>query len=310
MGILLVIFFLPESPHWLITKGHIEQARDNLCKIYGVKEVTTEVLQEVDVLVHHKEKSKIVMNYDNKTVMSQLAIKLKYLMQPTCMKPFVLILTYFFFQQFSGTFVIVFYAIDIVKDAGVKTDPYLAIVLIAFTRLVASILVSFLSKIYGRRPHSIVSGASMTLCMIALALYLFLINKGLVDTSTQEVLNWLPGALLVMYFFASTLGFLTMPFAMAAEVFPGKIRGTATGLITCLAYVFNFITVKIYPSMVNGMGKEGVFCFYGAMALVGTIFIVLFLPETKGKTLQEIEEHFGKKKDKNKEEEMKCLDSV
>lgn len=275
-----------------------------------MKDVTPAVVQEIETLVHFKEKSKTVMNYDNKTLTSRLVKKIKYLMRPTCMKPFILILTYFFFQQFSGTFVIVFYAIDIVKDAGVQMDPYLAIVLIALTRLIASVLVSFLSKIYGRRPHSIVSGAAMTLCMIALALYIFLINKELIATSMQESINWLPAALLVLYFFSSTLGFLTMPFAMAAEVFPGQIRGTATGLITCLAYVFNFITVKVYPSMVNNMGKEGVFCFYGAMALAGTIFIVLFLPETKGKTLQEIEEYFGKKRGQDKESELKCLNEV
>lgn len=312
MGIMLAYFFLPESPPWLITKSRIEDAKNNLCKIYGVKAYTPEVQEEIETLVNHKFKtSSISMKYDNKTFKSQLTKKIKYLLKPTCIKPFILILTYFFFQQFSGTFVIVFYAINIVLDAGVKMDPYFAIVMIALTRLISAVLVSFLSKIYGRRPHSIISGASMTICMITLALYLFLIKKGVIGNSTQESLSWLPVALLVFYFFASTLGFLTMPFAMAAEVFPGKIRGTATGLISCMGYLFNFVTVKTYPSMVNTMGKDGVFCFYGGMALLGTVFIVLFLPETKGKTLQEIEEYFGKKKgDVSKETELKCLNEI
>lgn len=97
----------------------------------------------------------------------------------------------------------------------------------------------------------------------------------------------------MMYFFTSTLGFLTMPFAMAAEVFPSKIRGMATGLLTCLAYSFNFVIVKMYPAMIRELGNYKLFFFYGMMGLLGTIFIVVFLPETKGKSLQEIEEYFS-----------------
>lgn len=277
LGLFMVWFFVPESPSWLISKNRLEMARQNMCKIYGVKGHTAEILEEIEVLVSHKDKTKTV-SFDNKSCCYQV----RELSKASCLKPFVIVLTYFFFQQFSGSFVVVFYAIDIVKEAGVTMDPYFAIVMIALTRFLSSILVSFLSKVYGRRPLSIVSGAGMTLCMITLALCLFFVNK----------ITWLPICLLIAYFFTSTLGFLTMPFAMAAECFPDKIRGTATGLITCIAYIFNFVTVKIYPDMVEVMGSGGVFCFYGAMALLGTIFIVVFLPETKGKTLQEIEEYF------------------
>lgn len=286
-GLLLMYFFVPESPTWLISKNRLEEARQSLCKIYGVQTHNDGVLEEIESLVNYKEKTKI--SHDNKTCTSQL----KQLLQPNCLKPFVLVLTYFFFQQFSGSFVVVFYAIDIVKEAGVTMDPYTAIVTIAFTRFFSSILVSFLSKIYGRRPLSIVSGAGMTICMITLALYLFLITK--------NTFTWIPIVLLMAYFFTSTLGFLTMPFAMAAECFPGKIRGTATGFVTCVAYIFNFVTVKVYPNMVETMKSEGVFCFYGGVALVGTVFIVVCLPETKGKSLEEIEEYFSGKSDNKRE---------
>lgn len=283
IGLFSVLLLVPESPSWLISKNRIEQARENLCKIYGVKQHTIELLQELEVLVNHKDKTKVAeVSYDNKSCCSQI----QQLSKAACLKPFILVLTYFFFQQFSGSFVVVFYAIDIVEEAGVTMDPYFAIVTVALTRFFSSILVSFLSKKFGRRPLSIVSGAGMTLCMITLALYLFFVNN-------KTSVAWLPITLLIAYFFTSTLGFLTMPFAMAAECFPGRIRGTATGLITCIAYIFNFVTVKVYPDMVTAMGSGGVFCFYGGMALLGTIFIVLCLPETKGKTLQEIEEYFG-----------------
>lgn len=130
--------------------------------------------------------------------------------------------------------------------------------------------------------------------MVALAAYILLVTEEHLAEDVIKTLSWLPVALLMMYFFTSTLGFLTMPFAMAAEVFPSKIRGMATGLLTCLAYSFNFVIVKMYPTMIRELGNYKLFFFYGMMGLLGTIFIVVFLPETKGKTLQEIEEYFSR----------------
>lgn len=297
LGLILVVIYMSESPSWLITRNRIEEAKTSMCKIFGAEDYNPSVQEEIETLIFNREKSKLSETFTTSSE-SVFTRNIKSLLRPTCLKPFILILTYFFFQQFSGVFVIVFYAVDIVKEVKVTMDPYFAICLIAATRMVAAIIVGFLSKRFGRRPLSLVSGGGMTLCMIILAAYLVFISEGRISKEQLSSLGWLPISLLMMYFFASTLGFLTMPFAMAAEVFPGKIRGMATGLITCLAYLFNFIIVKVYPMMMREMGNYKVFFFYGAMSLLGTIFIVLFLPETKGKTLQEIEEYFGRKKNR------------
>lgn len=262
-----------------------------MCKIFGTKEYIPEVANEIETLI----KNRGVKSSKQKTLPQQVAKKIKYLTRANCLKPLSLIVTYFFFQQFAGTFVIVFYALNIVKEAGVEMDPYVAIVMIGLVRLFSAILVSYISKIFGRRPLSVLSGTGMTACMMVLASYILAQNQGKVSEDTQQSLLFLPVVLLLLYFLTSTLGFLPMPFAMAAEVFPAKIRGTATGLASGIGYFFNFITVKIYPTMISGIGREGVFFFYGSMSLAGTIFILTLLPETKGKSLQEIEEYFGKK---------------
>ncbi|XP_973332.1 facilitated trehalose transporter Tret1-2 homolog [Tribolium castaneum] len=296
VGMVFVTFLVPESPSWLIRKDRFDEAKTNMCKIFGTKEYIPEVAQEIDTLIRNRG---VKNNPKPKTILQQVAKKLKYLTRASCLKPLSLVVGFFFFQQFAGTFVIVFYALNIVKEAGVEIDAYVAIVMIGLVRLFSAILVSYISKIFGRRPLSVVSGSGMAVCMMALAGYILAVTKSKVPEATQQSLVFLPVVLLLLYFFTSTVGFLPMPFAMAAELFPAKIRGTATGLASGIGYFFNFVTVKIYPAMISGIGREGVFFFYGAMSLAGTIYVVALLPETRGKTLQEIEEYFGKKPSKN-----------
>jgi hypothetical protein len=109
---------------------------------------------------------------------------------------------------------------------------------------------------------------------------------------TDATYGWWPILALVMYILSSTVGFLTLPWAMIGEVFPARIRGPACGVTTCLAYVFSFVILKMYPEMKHAWGNHGLFTFYSTMAVAGTICMYLYLPETRDRTLQQIEEHF------------------
>ncbi|KAF5281671.1 hypothetical protein FQR65_LT14601 [Abscondita terminalis] len=289
VGFLATWIFLVESPSWLVTKNRLEEAKRSMCRLFGAKECDEKIHQEVESLMTSTQRLNV--NDDN--------LKFEEFLKPTFFKPFIIISSFFFFQQFSGVFVIVFYAVDIVNEVKVSVDPYLAICLIATMRVIGSVSVSVLSKRFGRRPLSLVSGAGMTITMISLAGYLILTQE-----KNMQAQPWLPLTLLMGYFFISTLGFLSLPFGMAAEVFPSKLRGIATGATTCLAYTFSFITVKTYPTMIRTMGNYKLFLFYGGTALFGTIFVAIFLPETKGKTLKEIERYFDKRSEGDKPEKV------
>lgn len=275
-------------------------------KIYGFKEVTPEINEEISALIRNRDKNKVKGVGDKSSLLNSVVKKFKQMTRPTFWKPFLLLVAFFFFQQFSGLFVVIFYAIDIVKNAGITLDPYVVILLIALARIVGGVVVSGISRTYGKKPLSTISGASITLSMLLLSTYQYMSHTGGISEEVAQVMSWLAFFLMVFYFFMSTIGFLSMPFAMNAELFPVKIKGLATGIVSCIAYAFNFVTIKTYPSMVVSMGSYGVFLFYGLIALLGTFFVIVFLPETKGKTLEEIEEYFGKQKE-DKEVQMKIL---
>lgn len=280
ISLVLTAIFMPESPVWLREKGKIAEAERILKKFRGVpQELPLPAEDAAEFEVKHQKKKKNL---------------LKHILRRSALIPAFILLGYFFFQQFSGIFAVVYYAVQISKDSGVKIDNHLNAILIGLTRLIGAILVAWVSRRLGRRPLSIVSGAGMTLSIGSLSLYLFLHDRGYVASDE----NLLPVICLIAYIFMSTLGFLVLPFAMVGELYPSKVKDVLSGLTTCIAYIFSFISVKAYPDMTKIMGKHGIFCFYALVSLLGTFFIVFFLPETRGKTMGEIEDIYARKNKK------------
>jgi hypothetical protein len=95
-----------------------------------------------------------------------------------------------------------------------------------------------------------------------------------------------------------TLGFLTLPFAMLGEIFPAKIRGWACGFTTFIATIYFFLAIKLFPQMKKWIGFHNLCTMYTAFIAIGTVFAHFYVPETRGKTLKEIEDFFRGNNDK------------
>ncbi|KAK2582024.1 hypothetical protein KPH14_002730 [Odynerus spinipes] len=294
-SVVIVLMVLPESPVWLRERGRLDEALEIFKKFRGIP---TDQAATVDVLLELKPR---VQQTGKKTKNI-----LKHLLKRNALIPFAIMLTYFLFQQFSGIFVMVYYAVDIVQSVGITIDPYLGAVFIGFTRLLGSLLVAAVSRKYGRRIPSIVSGAGMTLCMGFLSIYLIMTDRG----HTMHDRGIFPVVCILMYIFLSTLGFLSIPFAMIGEIYPTKVKDLLAGLTVCLGYFFSSVTIKTYPDMLLLMGKHGVFFFYAVVSLCGTLFVLFLLPETKGKSLHEIEDMFVKRKPHDVEEKDNAITMI
>jgi MFS family permease len=267
----VAVWLLPESPVWLATRGRTLEAEKSLRRLRGGDLPR----QEVEALLDGGSPSSGSAPFSA-------------LLRPEVWKPLLILNAFFLFQQMSGVFVVIFYAVDIAQEAGVHADGHLVSVLIGATRLLVTVAVSYASKRFGRRPLGVTSGVGMTVCMGALVGCSYL---------ASPALSWVPALMLVLYIFMSTIGFLTLPWAMIGELFPTRVRGLAGGITTCCAYLFSFAFLKTYPQMKDALGRHGVFMFYGLTALVGTGFLWVCLPETQGKTLQEVEHMFSRRRD-------------
>ncbi|XP_017760648.1 PREDICTED: facilitated trehalose transporter Tret1-2 homolog isoform X2 [Eufriesea mexicana] len=196
VSVVLTLAVVPETPIWLRDRGRLDEALQVLKRFHGIPK-------------HVPPPSKLCQELKPRPQRKKQNL-MKHLLKRNAMVPFAIMLSYFFFQQFSGIFVVVYYAVDIVQSAGVTIDPNLGAVLIGVTRLLGSILVACVSGKYGRRKSSIVSGLAMTIFMGILSAYLLLQDRGY----TINDGGLIPVMCILMYIFGSALGFMVIPFAM------------------------------------------------------------------------------------------------
>ncbi|KDR07366.1 Solute carrier family 2, facilitated glucose transporter member 8 [Zootermopsis nevadensis] len=285
-SIAAVYFLLPESPVWLVSRGRAQEAEATMRYVRNVPredDLPEDLQQELDAMMNSS--TRMERNSSWKDTLS-------FLRRPEAYKPLLIMNAFFFFQQFSGIFVVILYAVTIVRETGAHVDGYLVTVLIGVSRLVMSVVIGYASTRCGRRLLCNISGVGMALSVGVLAGFLSLTHDGIIGREAAASYGWVPITALLLSVLTGNLGFLTLPFAMLGEVFPAKIRGWASGVTTFIATVFSFLAIKLFPQMKHWMGFHNVFTFYTAVIATGTVTMYFYLPETHGKTLEEIEQCF------------------
>ncbi|GAB1859077.1 Solute carrier family 2, facilitated glucose transporter member 8 [Camponotus japonicus] len=278
VSIALTLLTMPESPLWLRDQNRPEEALKIMKKFRGIPKdqpAPAEVLFELKPQPQEKNRN-----------------LLKHLMKRNSLVPFVIMNSYFLFQQFSGTFLVTYNVVTVMEKSGIQIDSHIGAIMVGVARLIASLLATEVCRKLGVRIPSIISGIGMTIFMGGLSLYLFLAEKGTVISDKGII----PTTCMILFIFMNTLGYLTIPFAMVGEIYPSKVKDILSNVTVSICYLVSAITVKIYPDMERLMHMYGVYFFFGIVSLIGLIFIIFFLPETKGKTLSEIEDMFSKKK--------------
>ncbi|XP_029178492.1 facilitated trehalose transporter Tret1-2 homolog isoform X2 [Nylanderia fulva] len=278
----IALCLVPESPAWLVRRKKIEKAKEALLWLRGgdIAQVNVEIA---------------VLNAGMRAEVDERPVSLKekissavsIMRDPGVLKPFMIINIFNILQLFCGTYIIVFYAVDMIKDIGDSNiDNYLAAVVTAAIRFIFSIVSCILLLKVGRRPLGIISAFGTALASLTLSGYMLVRQKG------SSVDAYLLAVCLLLYVGANTLGVLTLPALMSGELMPLRARGIGSG---CSFFIFNllmFFATKCFPWINNAVGVSGVFAIFGLSALLETIFIYLALPETKNCTLQQIEDYF------------------
>lgn len=264
---LLLVLFIPESPRWLIMTGHTDKAKKIFENIGGGEYAYTEINSI------NAAKTENVKGASFGTVLRA---------------PFVSILILGIiiavFQQWCGTNVIFNYAQEIFSDAGYNLGEMLFnIVLTGMTNVIFTFVALYTVDRIGRRSLMLIgAGGLFAIYSILGTCYYFHI--------TGVFMIFL--VMLAIACYAMTLGPVT--WVLIAEIFPNKFRGVAVAICTFALWAGCFTLTYSFPLLNSSLGSYGTFWLYAAICAAGLIYFTVRLPETKGKSLEQIEKELTK----------------
>lgn len=215
---------------------------------------------------------------------------LKACTKSSVLKPLIIINTIHTMMMLSGTYLVVFYAVDIISEFGTDVDSMTAAVYTAVTRLIFTICACFLLYHLNRRTLGILSGIGSGLSSTILAVFTYVRlghSKSTVDTVVP--------AICILCYIAANTNFMVMPGVMVGELLPAQIRGRVAGYVFTGFNLLFFVVAKIFPYVSQRLKSHGVFLMFGLASFGASLVTYLLLPETKGKTLGEIEDYFQEK---------------
>ncbi|XP_069690855.1 facilitated trehalose transporter Tret1-like [Periplaneta americana] len=225
----------------------------------------------------------------------------KLILQPESLRPLILTFLAFTFYGFGGMPSIRPFLVMVLDEFCLPIETKWATVVVAATGFLGSVaLISLVSKL-GKRMVVLTSTAACTACCLLLGLYHFLSILPATRTGDQSYLvaTWLPLLLFAIFSFANIIQG-QVPWLLVAEAFPFRTRGVVGGMAAASFYIMSFLAAKTFLSMDNALQLYGSFWFFGAINGVCFVYLYFQLPETEGKSLEEIERLFAGKKRRSK----------
>ncbi len=262
------LIFIPDSPRWLAGRGHMDQARAVLKQIRSPDEVESEV-KEIQSSV------------------SQQKGNWSELFSPLLRMAMIVGIGMAIAQQITGINTVIYYAPTIFKFAGLSSSSaaILASVGVGVINVILTVVAMQLIDRVGRRPLLLISLAGM-------ALSLFVLGGAFLLPQFKSILGWIAVGSLMTYvgFFAVGLG--PVFWLILSEIYPLRIRGRAMSVGTVANWSANLIVALSFLTLTNMMGKPATFWLYAAVTIGAWFFAYFLVPETKGKTLEQIEAHW------------------
>jgi len=264
---LVLAIIIPESPRWLAMNGKVEKARGIFNRIGGEAYAEQELKSIADMPVQKEEGGLSVL----------------------FSKPYRLVLMIGIivavFQQWCGTNVIFNYAQEIFQGAGYDVDnTFINIVVTGIANLIFTFVAIYTVDRLGRRALMLIGAGGLAAIYLMLGACYYFQVSGIFMVAL---------VVLAIACYAMSLGPVT--WVLLSEIFPGKVRGIAVATSTFALWMGSFTLTYSFPFLNQGLGTYGTFWIYTAICALGFVYFYRVLPETKGKSLEELENKLVKK---------------
>ncbi|EDO42861.1 predicted protein [Nematostella vectensis] len=286
--LVVLMFFVPETPRWSLSHKRRRDALDAMMWFRG---------PEADV---EEECYRIEATMDNTQSMSCAEF-----CRPAIMKPLFISIALMFFQQFCGINAILFNSASIFHQAGFQ-DSKAVSVIIGAVQFVGTGIACLVVDKAGRKLLLWTTALGMTVSLIALGFYfeLYIPTTQEQPTPTPALLesihhsipagkiSWLAITSIVVFNLVFALAWGPVPWLVMSEIFPLQARGIASSISTLCNWSLAFAVTKTFVNIEDAITIQGTYWFYGGLSFLGFLFVLMFVPETKGKTLEQIERLF------------------
>jgi len=259
---LILLFFIPETPRYLVIRNQPEKAFEILKRINGAEKAKI-ILEEIKSTIIHK--SGKLFSFGIIIIVIGILLSV--------------------FQQFVGINVVLYYAPEIFKNMGSGTDyALLQTIIVGIINLTFTVIAILTVDKFGRKPLQIIGGLGMAVFMFALGFAFFSDSLGLL-------------ALIFMlgYVACFALSWGPVTWVLLSEIFPNRIRGRAMAVAVAAQWISNYIISSTFPILNNSsfltekFNHGFAYWIYGVMGILSAWFVWKLVPETKGKTLEEME---------------------
>ncbi|WP_339739915.1 D-xylose transporter XylE [uncultured Sunxiuqinia sp.] len=251
----ILLFFVPETPRYLALNHKDDEALAILTKING-KERALQILQDIKGTV--QKSSAKLFAYGKVIIVIGILLSV--------------------FQQFVGINVALYYAPRIFESMGAEKDAsMLQTVVMGLVNVIFTVVAILTVDKWGRKPLLMVGSVGMAIGMFAIGALAFM-----------KVIGISTLVFIIIYTASFMMSWGPITWVLISEIFPNKIRGKAVAIAVAAQWAANYFISSTYPAMME-FSSGMTYCFYGAMSVLSFFFVWKMVPETKGKTLEEME---------------------
>lgn len=266
----IIIFFIPESPRWLIVRGRENRAMNILERIYGS---ATEAAGQLD-------ETKSVLTEESSSEWSML-------LKPGIMKAVVIGVSIAMLGQFMGVNAVLYYGPSIFENAGLSGgDSLFYQILVGLVNTLTTVLALVIIDKVGRKKLVYYGVSGMIVSLILIGLY-FLFGEALGISSLFLL------AFFLFYVFCCAVSICAVVFVLLSEMYPTKVRGLAMSIAGFALWVGTYLIGQLTPWMLQNLTPAGTFFLFALMCVPYMLIMWKLVPETTGKSLEEIEKYWN-----------------
>ncbi|XP_030469742.1 sugar transporter ERD6-like 6 [Syzygium oleosum] len=270
------LFFIPESPRWLAKMGLTEEFEASLQVLRGF---------DTDISLEFNEIKSSVASTSQRA-----RIRFAELKKKGYWFPLMVAIGLLMHRQLSGINGVFFYSTTIFESTGISSSNVATVGLGAIQVLATGVATCLPDKA-GRRLLLIVSSSAMTLSLLFVAVAFYMESSASEDSKLYSIMGILSVVGLVAFVVAFSLGLGSIPWLIMSEILPADIKGLAGSMATLANWITTWI-ITLTANLLLDWSAGGTFTIYAVVAACSVVFVILFVPETKGRTLEEIQSSF------------------